>query len=138
MALFSKKKEEKDKKEQKEVASSKDGKKKEKEAEKREVKKISEEGHYSGGVLIEPWITEKSHILMSFNKYVFRVDKKAGKVEIGRAVESLYNVKTIKAAIVNIPAKKRMRGAKTGWKSGYKKAVVTLKEGDKIELFKGV
>lgn len=88
--------------------------------------------------LIEPWVTEKSHEKMAENKYVFKVAKKAGKNEIERAVEGLYGVSVVKTNIINIPAKKRKFGSRSGWKSGYKKALVTLKAGDKIELFEGV
>ncbi|MCX6765995.1 MAG: 50S ribosomal protein L23 [Candidatus Moranbacteria bacterium] len=89
-------------------------------------------------ILIEPWITEKSHAAMALNKYEFRVSKDSDKSDIKMAVEELYNVRVTDVNIVNIPPKKRNYGRFVGKKSGYKKAIVTLKEGDKIELFKGV
>jgi len=85
-------------------------------------------------VLIGPWITERSHSLMALNKYVFKVAKSSSKIQIGEAIKELYGAKVIKVNIINIPPKKRNFAGKAGWKSGYKKAVVTLKEGDKIEL----
>lgn len=89
-------------------------------------------------VLIEPWITEKSHEKMAENKYIFKITNGARKGTTKKAVEELYGVTVMKVNIINIPAKQRSMGAKIGWKSGYKKAMVTLKKGDKIELFEGV
>lgn len=88
--------------------------------------------------LIEPWVTEKSHEKMAENKYIFKVTDKSRKGNVKKAVEGLYGVGVIKVNIINIPAKQRNIGSKIGWKSGHKKAIVTLKQGDKIELFKGV
>ncbi|MCD6149845.1 50S ribosomal protein L23 [bacterium] len=85
-------------------------------------------------VLVEPWVTERSHNLMALNKYIFKVARFSNKNQVKRAIEELYNVKVIKINIINIPPKKRNFARKTGWKSGYKKAVITLKEGDKIEM----
>jgi len=97
--------------------------------------KISEKDYQ---ILIKPWITEKSHQLIAFNKYIFKIFKDADKIMVKKAIENLYNVKVAEVNIVNIPKKKRIYGRTKGWKSGFKKAVVTLKEGSKIELFEGV
>ncbi len=88
-------------------------------------------------VLSEPWVTERSHNLMALNKYVFKVNRQSEKKQVKKAIEELYGVKVIKINVINIPSKKRNFARKAGWKSGYKKAIVTLKEGDKIELFQG-
>jgi large subunit ribosomal protein L23 len=88
-------------------------------------------------VIIAPWITERSHNLMAENKYVFKVVKNSSKDEVKKAIESLYKVTVTKINSVNIPSKKRVRGRTVGRKPGFKKAIVTLKEGDKIELFEG-
>ncbi len=88
--------------------------------------------------LLEPWITEKSHDAMANNKYVFRIDPNSNKKQIKGAIEGLYNVAVTKVTTVSVPRKKRIYGRGKGWKAGYKKAIVTLREGDKIELFKGV
>jgi large subunit ribosomal protein L23 len=88
-------------------------------------------------VLIEPWITEASTAAMELNKYVFKVSPDAEKGQIKKAIEKLYNVKVIAVNTVKIPKKIRNYGRTPGWKSGIKKAVVTLKAGDKIELFQG-
>ena len=71
------------------------------------------------------------------NKYVFKVSPRANKNEVKKAIEEVYGVKVEKINNINIPRKKRVRGRTEGWKPGYKKAVVTLKEGDKIDLFEG-
>lgn len=97
-----------------------------------EISKVMED------IILEPWITEKSHAQMAANKYIFRVHPGADKKKIRDAVQAMYNVKVIDVNIINIPPKKRVYGRHTGVKSGYKKAIVTLREGDKIELFKGV
>lgn len=116
----------------------------EKEAEKKPEKKYekketrTEIGKITKDIILEPWITEKSHIQMAMNKYIFRVRPEADKKGIKDAVQAMYNVKVIDINIVNIPSKRRTYGRFVGRKSGYKKAIVTLKEGDKIELFKGV
>lgn len=88
-------------------------------------------------VLMEPRVTEKSHDLMASNKYVFKVTREANKKSVKKAIEELYGVNVIKVNIINIPPKKRTYARKVGWKSGYKKAITTLKEGDRIELFEG-
>ncbi len=88
--------------------------------------------------LIEPWITEKSHQNMVQNKYVFKTNPESNKKNIKKAVEDLYKVTVISVHVVNIHPKKRIYGRTKGFKSGYKKAIVTLKEGDKIQLFEGV
>lgn len=88
-------------------------------------------------VLIEPWITEGSTSMMEANKYVFKVSGRANKKEIGRAVQELYKVAVLSVNTINIPSKFRMQGRTQGWKSGFKKAVITVKEGDKIDFFEG-
>ena len=88
-------------------------------------------------ILVEPWITEEATRIGELNKYVFKVFRNADKKNIKKAVENIYNVQVISINTINVPRKKRMRGRISGWKSGYKKAIVTLKEGDKIEFFEG-
>jgi large subunit ribosomal protein L23 len=88
-------------------------------------------------VLIEPWITEASTLAIELNKYVFKVSPDAAKKQIKKAIENLYKVKVISVNIIKIPKKFRSYGRTPGWKSGFKKAIVTLKAGDKIELFQG-
>ena len=93
--------------------------------------------HIAYSVLIEPWITEKSHAMMGVNKYVFKVSKTASKTDVKKAIEGMYGVKVEKTAVVNIPSRTKNFGRHAGVKAGFKKAVVTLKSGDSIELFGG-
>lgn len=86
-------------------------------------------------VLTEPHVTEKATELEKSNRYVFKVFKSANKPEITKAVESLYGVEVVNVRIVNIPKKRRrVRRRTEGFKKGYKKAIVRLKEGDRIEI----
>ena len=79
-------------------------------------------------------ITEKATDLAGKNQYVFKVYPGANKKEIKKSVQDIYNVKVEKVRIINIPRKKRRLGKQEGWKSGYRKAVVSLKEGENIEI----
>lgn len=87
--------------------------------------------------LQEPWITEAATRLAEINKYVFKIGKKISKSEIKKAVEDLYKVAVINVRTISIPSKKRIRGRIEGKKAGFKKAIVTLKEGDSINIYKG-
>lgn len=86
-------------------------------------------------VLLKPHITEKASALGKKGAYSFVVAKESNKNEIEKAVKEIYKVTPLRVNIVNSPAKK-VRGRKgiKGVKSGYKKAVVFLKEGEKIEF----
>jgi large subunit ribosomal protein L23 len=81
-------------------------------------------------------LTEKASLLSEkLNKYVFRVSPKANKIEIKRAVEQIFNKKVVAVNTANYEGKKkRERRADFGRKPHWKKAIVTLKEGDKIDL----
>lgn len=68
------------------------------------------------------------------NKYVFKVWRKTNKIEVRKAVEKLYEVKVKDVKIINTLGKKRQVGRFKGWKPGFKKAVVTLEKGHKIEV----
>ena len=86
-------------------------------------------------VIKKPHISEKSTKLsQEENIYTFVVDKKANKIEIGEAIEDLYDVDVEKVTVVNIPAKRRRLGRIEGIKQGYKKALVKIKEGQSIEI----
>ncbi|HPN96435.1 MAG TPA: 50S ribosomal protein L23 [Candidatus Moranbacteria bacterium] len=97
--------------------------------------KKSENNSIAYRVLMEPWITEAATMMVENNKYVFKVAPKATKGEIKKSIEDLYGVNVAAINTVNIPRKKRIRGRSLGFKSGFKKAIVTLKEGDKIDIF---
>ena len=89
-------------------------------------------------LLIRPIITEKTTLLMQENKYTFQVPLNANKVEIRKAVESIFNVKVEKVATIRVLGKTKRMGRTMGKRSDYKKAIVTLKAGETIELFEGV
>lgn len=84
-------------------------------------------------IIKRPMITEKGTLLGQDNKYLLRVYKNSNKPEIKKTVKELYNVTVEDVNIINIPRKKRQRGKSQGFKSGFKKAIITLKPGDKIE-----
>lgn len=84
-------------------------------------------------------ITEKSNIdRETANKYHFEVDRKANKVEIGNAVEKLFKVKVTNVRVFHALGKKKRMGKVMGQKSSWKKAIVTLAEGSRIEIAEGV
>ncbi|WP_204138723.1 50S ribosomal protein L23 [Halomicronema sp. CCY15110] len=85
-----------------------------------------------------PLITEKATLLLENNQYVFEVAPKARKPEIKAAVESLFDVKVTGISTVNLPRKKRRVGRFEGFRTRYKRAIVTLAEGDSITLFPDV
>ena len=85
-------------------------------------------------ILISPQITEKATDLAQKNQYVFKVFPKANKTEIKKAIEDLYKVEVSDVKIINVPKKRRRLGRISGWKKGYKKAIVKIKEGQKIEV----
>ncbi len=84
-------------------------------------------------------ITEKSNLdREAANKYHFEVDRKANKVEIGNAVEKLFKVKVTDVRVFHVLGKKKRMGKVMGQKSSWKKAIVTLAEGSRIEVAEGV
>ena len=86
-------------------------------------------------ILKKPVITEKSNDLLGENKYTFQVDLNANKIEIRQAVEKLFKVKVEKVNTMRVKGKiKRVRRV-PGRTPEIKKAIVTLKEGDRIEVF---
>ncbi|KPV52117.1 50S ribosomal protein L23 [Kouleothrix aurantiaca] len=89
-------------------------------------------------IIIRPLITEKNTNLMSLNKYSFQVDRSANKTQIRQAVEEIFNVTVTGVHTLNVRGKLRRRGNRFGYTSDWKKAIVTLAEGDRIELFEGV
>lgn len=85
-------------------------------------------------ILYSPHVTEKATILSEENKYVFKVWPKANKIEIRKAVQEVYGVDVVGVKVINIHEKRRKRGRQSGWKKGYKKAIIEIKEGQKIEI----
>jgi len=89
----------------------------------------------STNIIKYPIITEKSTRLLETNQYSFVVNPYSNKVTIKAAIEYLFNVKVIKVNTCHLPKKKRRVGKYLGWIPHYKKAIVTLSEGDSINLF---
>lgn len=85
-------------------------------------------------VLKGPQVTEKASDLTKQNQYVFKVYAGAQKPEIKKTVADVYGVDVVSVKIVNVPAKKRRLGRTEGWRKGYKKAIVKIKPGQKIEV----
>jgi large subunit ribosomal protein L23 len=90
-------------------------------------------------VIVRPVITEKATEQLDRNQvYTFAVAREANKFEIADAVEKLFNVKVEDVRTVQVRGKQRRVGRNIGRRPGWKKAFVTLREGDTIEIFEGV
>ena len=88
-------------------------------------------------ILIRPLLTEKAALLESQGKYVFEVAGGATKPEVKKAVETLFHVTVRAVAILNRKGKPRVVKRRRGTTPGYRKAVISVKEGDKIEVRRG-
>jgi large subunit ribosomal protein L23 len=87
-------------------------------------------------ILIRPIITERATVLTErFNQFVFQVEKKANKYQIRNAVEAVYGVKVKKVATMVVPGKTKRRGATSGKRPNWKKAIITLQQGENIDFF---
>tara|TARA_B100000161_G_C33415943_1_gene353226 strand:- start:282 stop:575 length:294 start_codon:yes stop_codon:yes gene_type:complete len=85
-----------------------------------------------------PIITEKATILSEQNKTVFKVHEKANKNTIKKNIEKLFKVNVVKVNIINKKSKLKIRQGKKSYKTGYKKAIITLKKGQSIDLTTGI
>ena len=85
-----------------------------------------------------PIITEKATILSEQNKTVFKVHEKANKSTIKKNIEKLFKVNVIKVNIINKKSKLKIRQGRKSYKTGYKKAIITLKKGQSIDLTTGI
>ena len=88
-------------------------------------------------VIIAPVLTEKSNEMREQRKYVFKVDPRSTKVQIKEAVRKLFNVKVLNCAVVNVDGKMRRVRYRAGKTASWKKAIVTLAEGESIKVFEG-
>lgn len=91
-------------------------------------------------ILVKPLVTEKTDILTEkLSQYVFVVNKRANKIEIGKAISKMYGVKVSRVNTMIMPAKAKSRSTRSGILkgsvSGYKKAIVTLADGEEIDFF---
>jgi large subunit ribosomal protein L23 len=89
-------------------------------------------------IIIKPVVTEKSMNLLADNKYTFIVDKKSNKTEIKNAIEDIFKVRVEKVYTMNVKGKPKRMGKHVGRTSDRKKAIVSLKDGQKIKLFEGM
>jgi len=97
------------------------------------MKKIS-----STDSIRQPIVTEKATILSEQNKTVFKVHSGANKNSIKKNIEKLFKVNVIKVNIINTKTKKKIKQGKISTKPGYKKAIITLKKGQSIDLTTGI
>ena len=88
--------------------------------------------------IVSPVITEKATSLSEFNKVVFKVHKGANKNSIKKSIEKIFKVNVIKINTINLKGKTKIVRNKKSRKPGYKKAIVTLKKGQSIDLATGV
>ena len=88
--------------------------------------------------IIQPIITEKATVLSEQNKTVFKVHNSANKKNIKKNIEKIFKVNVIKINIINLKSKKKLKQGRLSTKSGYKKAIVTLKKGQSIDLTTGI
>ncbi|EAU53517.1 50S ribosomal protein L23 [Mariprofundus ferrooxydans] len=86
-------------------------------------------------ILRQPVITEKSYTATgAANQYTFRVAREASKAQVKAAIEAIFEVNVDKVQVINMPSKPKRRGAQSGSRSGYRKAVVRLAEGQTLEV----
>lgn len=86
-------------------------------------------------IIVRPLITEKNTNHMELNKYSFEVVRDASKPEIKKAIEEIFSVEVAAVHTMNVRGKLRRRGRESGYLKNWKKAVVTLAAGNRIELF---
>lgn len=86
-------------------------------------------------IIKRPIVSEKTTRLSEDRKYTFEVDRRANKIQIKEAVEELFGVKVESVNVINGVAKKKRVGEYTGYKGAVAKAIVTLKEGNKIDIY---
>jgi len=89
-------------------------------------------------IIIKPVITEKSMNLLADNKYTFVVDRRANKTEIKNAIENIFSVKVDNVRTISVKGKPKRMGRFEGRTPNRKKAIITLKPGQKIRLFEGM
>ena len=89
-------------------------------------------------IIVSPAVTEKATSLSEFNKMVFKVHKGASKKSIKKSIEKIFKVNVIKINTINLKGKTKLVRGKKSSRPGYKKAIVTLKKGQSIDLATGI
>ena len=92
---------------------------------------------HASQVLLAPIVSEKSYAASTVGQYTFKVHQDAHKTQIRQAVEQMFDVKVARVNVIKVQAKPKRRGAFRGNRPGWKKAIVHLRAGDKIEIFEG-
>lgn len=89
-------------------------------------------------ILKAPYLTEKTNNLKDIeNKVTFKIDKRSNKTEVKKAIEKIFSVTVEKVCVINQEGKKKTQGKSSGKRASWKKAIVTLKKGNKIDIFEG-
>jgi large subunit ribosomal protein L23 len=88
-------------------------------------------------VVLAPVVSEKSYALMADGKYTFRIDDRAHKTQVRLAIEEIFDVNVVDVRMIKVPSKPKRRGVHSGRTRAWKKAIVQLAPGDRIELFEG-
>lgn len=89
-------------------------------------------------ILVKPLVTEKVSNLGALNKYVFAVARQANKIEVARAIQEIYGIKPLGVNVINKLGKKARYGRSSGRRKDWKKAIVTLPQGQTIKIYEGV
>jgi large subunit ribosomal protein L23 len=89
-------------------------------------------------IIIEPIVTEKSNKMRDSGKYVFKVDSRANKIQIMQAVRELFNVHPVACHVMRVKRKPKRVRYQLGYTAEWKKATVTLRAGETIQVFEGV
>jgi large subunit ribosomal protein L23 len=89
-------------------------------------------------IIIEPIVTEKSNQMRDSGKYAFKVDIRANKIQITQAVRELFNVHPVACQVMRVKRKPKRVRYQLGYTAEWKKAIVTLRAGESIQVFEGV
>ncbi len=101
-----------------------------------ETVKVSHSSITPVSAILHPYVSEKATRLEGMNQYMFKVTRFANKPEVKKAIQNRYKVTVVAVNMINMPSKKRTVGRHVGTKSGFRKAIVTLTEGDTINSTK--
>ena len=89
-------------------------------------------------VIIRPIVSEKSFVLAEAGRYTFRVHPDSHKTQIRQAIEELFDVNVVSVHTANVRAKPKRRGLSVGTRRSWKKAIVTVREGERIPIFQAL
>ncbi len=89
-------------------------------------------------IIVKPVITEKSMAMMGENKFTFVVHRNANKVQIRKAVEEIFKINVVSVYTMNMDGKRRRVGVHVGRRSDWKKAIVKIADGQRIDFFEGM